>query len=166
MRAQFPIELAVSFSLPLRPDRIWKRPNLLSDRLLGLFHRKIKRPGSEVYRSRPFHAKVKNVRSYASIEPTSLWSGAYVIKHGDNFTADDSGRGVWVMNRIRSLGRWDRGSESHSRHGCLCAFILFVLSCVGSDLATGCSPIQGVLPILYRIKKLKKRPSSKRAVEP
>jgi hypothetical protein len=25
---------------------------------------------------------------------------------------------------LRSLGRWDRGFGSHSRHGCLCAFIL------------------------------------------
>jgi hypothetical protein len=28
------------------------------------------------------------------------------------------------MNCLRSLERWDRGFESHSRHGCLCAFIL------------------------------------------
>jgi hypothetical protein len=30
------------------------------------------------------------------------------------------------MNRLRPLEHWDRGFESHSRHGCLCAFILFV----------------------------------------
>jgi hypothetical protein len=30
----------------------------------------------------------------------------------------------------------DRGFESHSRHGCLSTFILFVLSCVGIGLAT------------------------------
>jgi hypothetical protein len=35
------------------------------------------------------------------------------------------------MNCIRTLEYWDRGFECHSRHGCLCAFILFVLSCVG-----------------------------------
>jgi hypothetical protein len=28
------------------------------------------------------------------------------------------------MNCLRSLERWDRRFESHSRHGCLCSFIL------------------------------------------
>jgi hypothetical protein len=28
------------------------------------------------------------------------------------------------MNRLRPLEHWDRGFESHLRHGCLCAFIL------------------------------------------
>jgi hypothetical protein len=32
---------------------------------------------------------------------------------------------------------------------------VFVLSCLGSDLATGWSPVQGVLPTVYKIKKLK-----------
>jgi hypothetical protein len=27
---------------------------------------------------------------------------------------------------LRSLECWNRGFESHSRHGCLCAFILFI----------------------------------------
>jgi hypothetical protein len=42
----------------------------------------------------------------------------------------------------------------------LCAFIL----CVGSGLATGRSPVQGVLPTVYRIKKLKKRPRRNRGL--
>jgi hypothetical protein len=50
------------------------------------------------------------------------------------------------MNCLRPLEHWDRGFESHSRHGCLSAFILFALSCVGNGLATGWSPVQGVLP--------------------
>jgi hypothetical protein len=44
--------------------------------------------------------------------------------------ADHSGRAVLGMNRLRPLEHWDRWFEYHSRHGCLCAFILFVLSCV------------------------------------
>jgi hypothetical protein len=76
----------------------------------------------------------------------------HIVGHG--------GLAVWGMNRLRSLERWDRGSESHSRHGCLCAFILFVVLCVGSGLATGRSPVQGVLPTVYKIEKLKKRPRS------
>jgi hypothetical protein len=51
------------------------------------------------------------------------------------------------MNRLRSVEHWDRGFESYSRHECLCAFIL----CVGSDLATGWSPFQGVLPTVIRL---------------
>jgi hypothetical protein len=31
---------------------------------------------------------------------------------------------------FRSLKHWARGFESYSRHGCLCAFILFLLFCV------------------------------------
>jgi hypothetical protein len=37
------------------------------------------------------------------------------------------------------------------------ALLYVFIPCVGSDLATGWSPVQGVLPALYRIKKLKKR---------
>jgi hypothetical protein len=42
----------------------------------------------------------------------------------------------------------------------ICVYSVFVLSCVGNGLATGWSPIQGVLPTAYRIKNLKKRPGS------
>jgi hypothetical protein len=41
-----------------------------------------------------------------------------------NFRADHISR----MNGLGSLERWDRGFESHSRYGYLCAFILY-LSC-------------------------------------
>jgi hypothetical protein len=49
---------------------------------------------------------------------------------------------------------------------CVRLFYICVLLCVGSGPATGLSPVQGVLPTVYRIKKLKKRPRSTRAVEP
>jgi hypothetical protein len=49
---------------------------------------------------------------------------------------------------------------------CVLFFCVYIL-CVGSGLATGWSPIQGVLPTVYRIKKLIKRPrSTQRTVEP
>jgi hypothetical protein len=38
---------------------------------------------------------------------------------------------------------------------CVCIYSVFVLSCVRSDLATAWSPIQGVPPTVYKIKKLK-----------
>jgi hypothetical protein len=53
------------------------------------------------------------------------------------------------MNRLRPLEHWDRGFESHPRHGCL-----FILR-VGSGLATGWSPVQGVLPTVHRLRNWK-----------
>jgi hypothetical protein len=45
--------------------------------------------------------------------------------------ADRSDRALSGMNRRRPLECWDRGFESHSRHGCLRAFILSLcLFCV------------------------------------
>jgi hypothetical protein len=38
--------------------------------------------------------------------------------------ADHSGRAVKGMNCLLPLKHWDRGFESHLRHGYLCAFIL------------------------------------------
>jgi hypothetical protein len=43
----------------------------------------------------------------------------------------------------------------------VCVYSVFVLSCVGSCLVTGWSPVQGDLETLYRIKKLKKWPRPK-----
>jgi hypothetical protein len=51
--------------------------------------------------------------------------------------AGHSGRAVWGMNCPRSLEHWNRGFEPHSRHGCLCAFILCLCCSVcSSGLAT------------------------------
>jgi hypothetical protein len=58
------------------------------------------------------------------------------------------------MNRLRPLEHWDRGFESHSRHGCLYCVRLFCVSVVlrvGSGLATGWSLVQGILPTVYRV---------------
>jgi hypothetical protein len=50
---------------------------------------------------------------------------------------------------------------------CVHLFCVCIVLCVGSGLATGWSPVQGVLPTVYRIKKLKKQARyNKRAVEP
>jgi hypothetical protein len=55
-----------------------------------------------------------------------------------------------------------RGMDVCARLFCVC-----VVLGVGSGLATGSSPVQKVLPTVYTIKKLKKRPrSKKRAIEP
>jgi hypothetical protein len=41
---------------------------------------------------------------------------------------------------------------------CVRLFCVCVVLCVGRGLATGWSPVQGVLPTVYKVKKLKKRP--------
>jgi hypothetical protein len=40
---------------------------------------------------------------------------------------------------------------------CMRLFCVYVILCVGSGLVTGWSPVQGVVPTVYRIKKLKRR---------
>jgi hypothetical protein len=46
------------------------------------------------------------------------------ILNQDICTGDHNGRAVQGMNFLRSLERWDRGFESHSRRRCLFVFIL------------------------------------------
>jgi hypothetical protein len=58
---------------------------------------------------------------------------------------------------LRLLACWGRGFESHSRNGCSRNYSVCVVLCVGRCLAKGGSQAQGVLPTVYRIKKLKKR---------
>jgi hypothetical protein len=62
------------------------------------------------------------------------------------------------MNCLRLFELWDSGFESHSRHGCLCAFILYVCGVlfVGSVLATVIS-LERALPTLYRLRNWKKK---------
>jgi hypothetical protein len=80
-------------------------------------------------------------------------------------SADQSVRAVCGMYRLRPLDRWGRGFESHSRHWCSHLFCVCAVLCVGSSLATGWSPVQGILRTVYRIMKLKNRPGP-RALEP
>jgi hypothetical protein len=61
------------------------------------------------------------------------------------------------MDGLHSLELWGRGSESHSRHGCLCEFIVFLLFCVGNGLATGWSPLQGVLTTVLVLRNRSER---------
>jgi hypothetical protein len=54
-----------------------------------------------------------------------------------------------------------QGRDVYVRLFCVCVVLR-----VDSGLATGWSPVQGVLPTVYKIKKLKKRPrSNKRTLE-
>jgi hypothetical protein len=53
------------------------------------------------------------------------------------------------IKRLLSLENWDRGLESHTRHGCL-RFCCISVLCVGSGLATSRCPVC-VLPIVCKI---------------
>jgi hypothetical protein len=58
-----------------------------------------------------------------------------------------------ISSPARTLGSWARiPLMAWMLFG---VYSVFVLSCVGSSLASGWSPVQGVLPTDYRIKKLK-----------
>jgi hypothetical protein len=62
---------------------------------------------------------------------------------------------------VRTFGSWVR-IPLEAR---LCAFFCVrVIFYVGSSLTTGCSSVQGVLPTVFKFKKLKKRPRFTRAV--
>jgi hypothetical protein len=49
-------------------------------------------------------------------------------------SSEHSGRVVLGMKCLRPFEHWGRDFESHSRHGCLSVYILFLLD---SGLATG-----------------------------
>jgi hypothetical protein len=76
----------------------------------------------------------------------------FVINSLGCLIADHGGRAVWGMNRFLPHEQWDCEFEFHSKHECLCASIL----CVGSGFATGWSPVEGVLPTVYRWKNWKR----------
>jgi hypothetical protein len=107
---------------------------------------------SETKRSSPSNAEVKNAWSFTTTFPTHFCGVArrprcsfflpyeiitdpvWSLLLGNNLTrlsprliilcADHSGLAVWGMNCLWSLERCERGFESDSSHGCLCAFIL------------------------------------------
>jgi hypothetical protein len=89
---------------------------------------------------------------------------------------------LW-MNRLKPItmaawskawtvfARWNAGivgsNPTQGMHICVRLFCVCVVLSVGSGLARGWSPVQGVLSTVNRIKKPKKRPrSNKRTVEP
>jgi hypothetical protein len=64
--------------------------------------------------------------------------------------ADLNGCTVWSTYYLRPLEHWDRGFESRSGHGCVSPLFWVVLSCASSGLATGRSPVRGVLPTVQK----------------
>jgi hypothetical protein len=67
------------------------------------------------------------------------------------------------MYYLCSLGIRNHGFESHKKHGCLmcvCLFCVCVVLCLGRGLAMSWSPVQGVLPSVKMIMKLRNDPYS------
>jgi hypothetical protein len=60
------------------------------------------------------------------------------------------------MNYLFSLKHWSRGFEFHWRHVYVRLFCDCAILYVGSGIAKGWYPVQGVLPTVHKIKKLKK----------
>jgi hypothetical protein len=80
-----------------------------------------------------------------------VWAVWYIFMNLHVLPLDDQkGHVVQGMNCLRFLERWDRGFESHSKHGCLYAFIL-CFACASSGLSAGWPRAWGVLPSVYRI---------------
>jgi hypothetical protein len=75
---------------------------------------------------------------------------------------------ITVVARSRAwtvFARWNAwivsSNPTRGMDVCIRLFCVCVVLYVGSGLATGWSPVQGVLPTVYRIEKLKKRPRAK-----
>jgi hypothetical protein len=96
-------------------------------------------------------------RNFRSLyKENDLFTAKRLLASPEGPRADHSGRTVWRMNRLRPHVHWGHGFESRSRNGGLCAlFCVYVVLCVGSGLATGRSPVQGILPTVYRLRNWK-----------
>jgi hypothetical protein len=65
---------------------------------------------------------------------------------------------AWTVFARSNYGTVD-SNHTQCMDVCVRLFCVCIVLCVGWRLATGWSPVQGVLPTVYRVKKLKKRPS-------
>jgi hypothetical protein len=70
---------------------------------------------------------------------------------------------AWTVFTLSNAGIVS-SNPSQGMDVCVHLFCVCVVLCVGSGLATGSSYVQGVLPTVYRIKKLKKRPMSNKGL--
>jgi hypothetical protein len=85
-------------------------------------------------------------------QPTWTWRNEHLVEISYSYITIS--RSQWprgltyeIFTPIKTLGSWFRISLE------VCISV-FVLSCLGSSLATDWSPVQGVLPTVCKIKKL------------
>jgi hypothetical protein len=114
---------------------------------------------------RDYNPKYRTLQKKTCVNENILNNFSALLVH----RPDHSGRAVLrhePSSPARTLGivgsNPTRGMDVCVRLFCVC-----VVLCVGSGLAIGSSPVQGVLPSVYWIKTLKKRPRfNKKTVEP
>jgi hypothetical protein len=70
------------FSSPCLPDRLWGRPNLLSNGYWGIISPGVKRPELEADHSPPTSAEVKKIWIYAPTPPYAVMTWC-LVKHRD-----------------------------------------------------------------------------------
>jgi hypothetical protein len=86
----------------------------------------------------------------------NYWGRCSEIKRSDSSITVATRSDAWTvfahLNTVFAGSDPTRGTDVCLRLFCVCALL-----CVGSGLATGWSPVQGVLPTMHGITKLKKR---------
>jgi hypothetical protein len=97
----------------------------------------------------------------------SIYGCTALVDHGRFFSFLIHTQLITVAPRSKAwtvFARWNTGvvglKPTRGMDVCVRLFCVCVVLCVGTDLATSWSPVQGVLPTVQRIKKLKKRPRS------
>jgi hypothetical protein len=96
-----------------------------------------------------------------------VWNYALLGYHSNELPITVAARSKsWIVFACSNAGIVG-SNPTQGMDVCVRLFCVCVVLCVGSGLATGWSPVQGVLPTVYRIKKWKKRRrSNKMIVEP
>jgi hypothetical protein len=121
----------IASALALETTQLWRKWDwIMRLQMLSLAPSSRSVDWSEGYLTTLIHTRMKWAGGLSDkmilaclIEVTQFLSWSVPVWH-TGLSADHSGRAVWGMNCLRPLEHWDRGFESHSRHGCLCAFIL------------------------------------------
>jgi hypothetical protein len=83
-------------------------------------------------------------------------SYSYILKSSDRPIAMAARSRYEVSSPAPTLRSWVRITPKAWM--AVCIYSVCVVLCVGSSLAMGWSPVQGVVPTVYRIRKLNKRP--------
>jgi hypothetical protein len=133
----------------------------------GVFSPGVKRPGREAVHLPPASAEVKKIWICTSTSPYAFRGSTQLVKHRDNFIFYKKVKSItetaWTV-----FARWNTvvvgSNPTWGMHICMRLFCVCVLLFVGSGLATGWSPVQGILPSVYRTKKLRKGPRSNKSV--
>jgi hypothetical protein len=145
------------------PNYIWRRVQIMKVFITNLFPSVLPILPSSIQIS-PQHGLIQTAVLW-KWSLITFWLSSHILHHYVSMTqtqiyylrhSTTHSRLHWscdlrheLSSLARTLGSWVR--IQLKRHGCLCLFIL----CVVSGLPTGWSPVQGGLLTVYRIKNLK-----------